>query len=731
MGKAGRADTPTDPSPLDMVESVITLRPKEHWPRRKLDFSDARRQTELAMRALQKQKLIDEIPDEAQRRVLLEPATMSAAARFDETMRAMVTKRFHEFDAQLGPQLLRETLAELTGRWQKAGRLLAPVTDAYLDTVAGDLNKPFAAVLAAGPNQEDIDRLLHAAAEKFASDEGGKKVALNPDLLAPDYSTAYSAWRNVAEVMGLERPTLFTDMWNYTVQQRDRHWTKQVEQIDDEILGCAAATYDVYAIEELRKVAQENGSWAEAPPPLPPGEGRGEGVPKETTSPHPNPLPKGEGTYAAEQRTIDAVRAELDKAWTPKLFLWQKSKDDLEKELDSVVRVPGWSNIWTQPIINRINMLATGIRTDVGVKIFGNDLDQIQKVSEKVAEVLRGVPGAVNIVPDQNKGKGYLEIRPDRERAARYGVNVGDIWDVVEVALGGPPITTTVEGRERFPVRVRDARSYREDEEDVKNLLINASSAPMGQTGGGMGGAAASKPTVGAVRQIPLSMVADVRLVEGPAMINSENGMLLFKVQLGVRDRDMLGFVEEAQRTVAQKVKLPPGMSIAWSGDFENQIRARKTMLVVLPAVVLVIFVILYLTYNDLIDALLMLMCVPEAAVGGILLLWLLKLPLQRGRASRFHRLLRDGHGDGHHHARLLAGGDRQARRPGEDRLAGRTPRRGDRGGRPPLAAEALDRRRGDHRLGADALGHGRGPRSHFRDGSPGVRRPLDRRRSG
>ena len=133
VGKAGRADTPTDPSPLDMVESVITLRPKEQWPRRKLDFNDAQRQMAAALTALQKQKLIEEIPDEAQRRALLDPAAMNAAARFDETMRAMVVKRFAEFDAQLGPQLLREFIAELVGRWQKAGRLLAPVTDADLD----------------------------------------------------------------------------------------------------------------------------------------------------------------------------------------------------------------------------------------------------------------------------------------------------------------------------------------------------------------------------------------------------------------------------------------------------------------------------------------------------------------------------------------------------------------------------------------------------------------------
>ncbi len=596
VGKAGRADTPTDPSPIEMVESVITLRPKEHWPKRKLDYKDAQRQMAVVLDALQKQDLIEAIPVDSERHALMDPATMNAVERFDETMRGMVAMRFREFDAQLGPSLLREFIAELVGRLQKAGRLSAVVTDDDIDRLAKDHQKEFAAILAAGPNQEDITRLMQKIVEGLASAEGGKKVQLNPDLLAPNYSGLYAGWLNVAEVLGAERPTLFTDMWQFIVSRRDRQWRKRVEQINDEILDCAAASYDHYAIDELKKAAQDQGKWAE------------------------------KTDDAAEKQKLIKLRQDLDKAWTPKLFLSQTLKDDLaNKEMESVVRVPGWINIWTQPIINRIQMLATGVRTDIGVKVFGNNLDQIQKVSDEVAEVLRSVPGAVGVFPDQIKGKGYLEIRPDRDRAKRYGVNVGDVWDVVEVALGGRAITTTVEGRQRFPVRARYARAFRQDEEDVKNLLINAGSAPMRETtGGGMNDekSTASKSASAVSRQIPLSMVADVRIVEGPAEIKSENGMLRSYVQLNVRDRDIVGFVEEAQRVVAQKVKLPQGMYLAWSGEFENQVRARKTMLIVFPAVALVIFVILILTYWDLIDAVLMMMCVPEALVGGILFIW-------------------------------------------------------------------------------------------------------------
>ena len=716
VGKAGRADTPTDPSPLDMVESVITLRPKEQWPKRKLDPTDARRQTAVVLAALQKQNLIEAIPDTAQRRALIDTAAMNAAPRFDDTLREMVRMRFKEFDAQLGPMLLREFIAELTGRLQKADRLTEPLTDAEVDRLTEALRKEFAPILAAGPGQEDINRLMQKIVERLASAEGGRKLTLDSNVLAPNHSPLYLAWLNVAGVLGAERPTLFTDMWQYIVERRDRSWRERVVQIDNEILDCAAATYDFAAIDELRRAAQDQGKWAEAP------------------SPHPDPLPEGEGTNEIEKQTLIKLRAELDKAWAPRLFLQRKSKDDLLKEMDRVVRVPGWSNIWTQPIINRIDMLATGVRTALGVKVFGANLDQIQMVSEEIAEVLRSVPGAVDVFPDQNQGKGYLEIRPDRDRAERYGVNVGDIWDVVEVALGGKAITTTVEDRQRFPVRVRYGRSFRQDEEDVKNLLINAGSAmPGGTAEGGMGEAkgAGGKPAAAAPRHIPLAMVADVRIVEGPAMIKSENGMLRSYVQLNVRDRDVLGFVEEARRVVAQKVKLPQGVSLAWSGEFENQVRAQRTMLWVLPGVVLIIFLILYLTYNDLVDALLMMMCVPEALAGGVFLLWLTRFPLQRRRAGGFHRLPGYGYRDGHHHARLSPRGDRKARRPGEDRLAGRAPRRRDRRGRTPPAAQALDRGRGDHRLGPHALGHGRRSRDRFRHGRPRARRPADCRRGG
>ncbi len=322
------------------------------------------------------------------------------------------------------------------------------------------------------------------------------------------------------------------------------------------------------------------------------------------------------------------MRAELEKPFADRLMLWQKTKNDLVAEMDSTIQVPGWGNIFTQPIINRIEMLSTGVRSQIGVKIFGDDLGKIQTLSQEVAEVLRTVPGAANVVPDQIVGKGYVEIKIDRKKAARYGVSVGDIQDVVEVAMGGKPLTMTVEKRERYPVRVRYARAFRDDVEALKRILVSAG-APMadkaGGGAGGMGGSATAPATAApaAPLQVPLAAVADIKVVEGPSMIKSENGRLRAYVQLTVRNRDEIGFVEEAKRVVDQKIKLPPGMYIEWSGQFEHQLRARQTLRLVFPAVIAVIVLILYLTYHSVVDTVLMMTSVLGALAGGAIFQWL------------------------------------------------------------------------------------------------------------
>jgi copper/silver efflux system protein len=278
------------------------------------------------------------------------------------------------------------------------------------------------------------------------------------------------------------------------------------------------------------------------------------------------------------------------------------TREKLIVELDQATTLPGVSNIWTQPIINRINMLTTGIRSEVGVKVFGNDLNVLQERARAIADVLRGIPGAVDVYPEQVTGAPYLDVRVNRQAAARYGITVGAIQDVIETAVGETNLTLTIEGRQRFPVRVRYAPEYRTDAQALSRVLVTA---PNGT-------------------QVPLGQVAELRSVAGPSMISSENGLLVVTVLLNVRGRDVGSFVDEARGVIANRITLPQGSYIEWSGQYENERRARARLQIVIPVVLVVIFVLLYLTYRSFLDAAQVLLAVPFGLAGGIYLLYAL-----------------------------------------------------------------------------------------------------------
>jgi copper/silver efflux system protein len=295
--------------------------------------------------------------------------------------------------------------------------------------------------------------------------------------------------------------------------------------------------------------------------------------------------------------TETVVSLKPEREWRPGM-----TREKLIGELDQATTLPGVSNIWTQPIINRINMLTTGIRSEVGVKVFGNDLNALQERARVIADVLRPIPGAADVYPEQVTGTPYLDIRVNREAAARYGITVGAVQDVIETAVGETNLTLTIEGRQRFPVRVRYAPEYRADPAALAGVLVTA---PNGT-------------------QVPLGQVAEIQSVSGPAMISSENGLLVVTVLLNVRGRDVGSFVEEARRTIAERVALPQGSYVEWSGQYENERRARERLQIVIPIVLIVIMVLLYLTYRSVLDAAQILLAVPFGLAGGIYLLYAL-----------------------------------------------------------------------------------------------------------
>lgn len=277
------------------------------------------------------------------------------------------------------------------------------------------------------------------------------------------------------------------------------------------------------------------------------------------------------------------------------------TKKDIVNELDAKLQIPGVVNGWTQPIINRINMLATGVRTDVGVKVYGQNLDTIYAVSEKVKLALEGIPGVKDLYVEPITGGKYLVIDIKREEIGRYGLNIDDVNMMVESAIGGTPITRTIEGRQRFSVNVRLAQDYRNSLDQLKRIPVQT-------------------PALGT---IPLSDVADLRFEDGPPMINSENAMLRGAVLFNVRDRDLGSTVQEAiDKLNSDLSSLPNGYYIEWSGQYENLIRSKKTLTLIAPIVFIIIFLSLYFAFHSIREAFFSLITVPFALIGGAYIIY-------------------------------------------------------------------------------------------------------------
>ena len=282
--------------------------------------------------------------------------------------------------------------------------------------------------------------------------------------------------------------------------------------------------------------------------------------------------------------------------WRPGMTM-----DKLIAEMDKAMQFPGVSNAWTMPIKARIDMLATGIRTPIGIKVFGKNLAEIETLARAIESVVKGVPGTTSAYAERVTGGYYLDIEPDRMALARYGLGVGELQEVIGTALGGEMVTTTVEGLERFGVIVRYPRELRQDPQTISTQVL----VPI------MNGA-----------MIPLGQLARVSLAQAPPAIRTENALLAAYIYVDIRDRDIGGYVADAQKAVRDQVKFPPGYYATWSGQFEYMERAKEKLVIVVPLTLLIIFLLLYLNFRRLTETLIVMLSVPFSLVGGIWLMW-------------------------------------------------------------------------------------------------------------
>ncbi len=293
-----------------------------------------------------------------------------------------------------------------------------------------------------------------------------------------------------------------------------------------------------------------------------------------------------------------------------------RTYEELVAAMDAEMQFPGLQNAWTMPIRARIDMLTTGIRTPVGIKVFGPDLNTIQEIGIRIETLLKDVSGTRSVYAERVAGGYFTDIKINREAIARYGLTVNEVQQVIQSALGGMNITRTIEGRERYPVNVRYPRELRDDVEKIKRILVPV------KTMGGSGMSPAAP--VAAMAQIPLAQLADISLTTGPAMIRDEDAMLAGYVFIDVTGRDIGGYVEEAKGLVQEHIALPPGYFLSWSGQYEFQVRAKERMKVLLPIVFFVIFILLYMTFRSVSESVILMVAVVYAMTGGVILQYLL-----------------------------------------------------------------------------------------------------------
>lgn len=293
----------------------------------------------------------------------------------------------------------------------------------------------------------------------------------------------------------------------------------------------------------------------------------------------------------------DFLQAPFRLIWPDRLTF-----NELVDEMDQKLRFPGVTNAWTMPIRNRIDMLTTGVRTPVGIKVFGADLSEIEKIGTHLETILKDVPGTRSIFAERTAGGYFVDFVLKRDQLARYGLSVQEANMVIMSAIGGEPVTTTVEGRERYTVNVRYLREFRDDLSKLRRVLV---------------------PTMSGAH-VPLAQIADIELVQGPSMIRDENAMLAGYVYVDVAGRDVGGYVDEAKRVVREKLKLKPGYSLVWSGQYESMMAVRDRLIIVVPLTLLIIVILLYFSTKSIVKTAIVLLAVPFSAVGAIWLLWAL-----------------------------------------------------------------------------------------------------------
>ena len=592
-GKAGRAATPFDPAPLDMIESMVEFFPDDVWPKRLLLAQDATRLSREFAGTLAQSGLIETIPDQQ-----LSEITDAALFRFDAAQRETAWQLQQTFRTSLREKLCETCLLAVSDLWLSRGEIQQPLTTADAGRVQNQIVPEVLRDLEMTPSDLTVATFLRHAqrilnetdiAETADVANSGQAVFLEDSALAlrAIIRTADAEWKTAAR--------------NLDETLQNRAVPTFVHVLSDEIFARTVILDDQLRkqreqVIELRKSSRK----------------------ADHSGDHHHGLASyGDLPFVDPHPEYDRIREEMRERWKASLKLHRHTPETLASfggEMDRVLQMPGWTNVWTRPIQNRVDMLATGVNSEVGVRVLGRSLNDVVDASEEIARILRDVPGAANVVADPVRGKGVVRVRPDFDKAAALGVTRDDLVSTIDYAFSGRVISETVLRQSPIPVRLNVIPGNRiADEETLREIQIPSAIISSGH-----------KTHTAVPIGVPLDAVAEVSVEEGPATIKRENGWLRNYVRLNVRGRDPLEFVEDAKRIVSQRLSPRPGVFVEWTGQFEHAVESRRSLLILVPVVVLLIFLTLLWTYRDAADALLMLLTAPGALAGGILCQWLL-----------------------------------------------------------------------------------------------------------
>lgn len=628
-GKAGRADTPFDPAPLDMIETMIEFRPRELWPRRRLLRQDAARMANRFIDRLVDAKLLDVVPSE-----MRDEIHDAAMFRFDSIQRETAWQLTEIFQNLLRSDLGFHFIDQVSQDLYSAGRIDQPLSSPDVIAVLQGLPAADLRELSLAPSTESVARMLPLLMNSLER----QKPLLASDRQPVTSSSATHVLENlVRSFINLKPSTIESRAVAGVKDEHRRRWQKHVAELNRTLHQRAVNTW-------LRLVADEcqsrgkiiNPGLAEIYAQIAASK-KGADKPNSEQSHHGQhpPLP-----FIDPYPPFDKILRQMAADESRSLLLWPHDPASLSAfggEMDRTLQMPGWTNVWTRPIQNRVDMLATGVNAEVGVRVLGRNLDNVVQASEQIASALSEIPGAADVVADPIRGKGLIQVTPDTKRCSERGVSPADLQPALESALSGRVVAQALDGRERRIIRLRSTtRSTEDDEETLRRIPIpcrpddrlapreRVAGQPETEQGRPLSDQSFVASTLTPLKTIPLELVAEVKVAEGPATIKSENGWLRNYVRLNVRDRNPFDFVEQARRIVAQRIKLPHGVFVEWTGQFEHAEQTRRTLLILIPAVLMIIFGMLYVTYHDWTDASLMLLSAPGALAGGVLCQWLL-----------------------------------------------------------------------------------------------------------